>query len=947
MLIDNEKKLLCATPDKQTFSSAPEDFRPHFLHGVQKKSDEFSDYADKNIFPKSERAITMEPDWWRWDDPTLFSDGDPYWEDCAETLAYLRENGMFSWIYDEPGYPSGSAGILTLRGNEALVQCGIELTFADFTCGSGSLSFNGEFISAFALTLSGSNITKKIALDKPCYTSELPFRLCVFSKVPFLEATIPHIRRRGRMPDDTISKTLLYGYPNLLDRRATELFIKAAYEPYENHFKDYLGNEIRAFFTDEPTIPFRHFFAPDYPAAVPWCDGFPELFYDKYGMDILPFLPELFFDMEGADIIRYKFYELVSSLFAENFLAVMTNWCQKRGMYFTGHFLHEEQLATQILCSGNILRCAKNMSMPGTDNLSMGFPGRGVGARMSVMGTSSQNGATTAKLISSGAHLSGRVRTASESHGWSSPEQNTSFASYIATANWQYVLGINSLPYYTMDWKNSNDDERSRYVKYASRLSYMTSGGVHKAPVCVLYPINTAMAYLTPLDERLPSVAGLSAREREYWYYNYNYHMFQLQNIYDDTCTHLLSMQTDFDYVEDCDIANAAVSGSDILIANETYSAVLLPACEYISAACAKKLIRLMNSGGKVICVHTVPQKLIDGDNAALLSELAGHKNMCCFQKTEDACRYAAEHTVHIRIFPENTDIYALHVQKEDMDIFFICNNSISDWCGKYYFPASGKKPQLWNAFDGKVYDVPYHEENGSCIIDAALSGHQGHLIVFSNGQKSDGMLDITQDFGLPKAETIEEFSRFAEELSRNRYIPDGETFETEPEIASRFSLHAPDNGLYITDSTDQYTEISLSPGYRSGEVLEGLYASFHLCENGVYRFSAEISEDNINYWGFMPRHFDESGKEILEKGIAGNWRNEFGVTLSHKPCSFAIWFHVPSGTKETKILVSPLSKRIFSDSASLKVKNAKLEKIKDKIIVKETIQEKRKVCSL
>ena len=208
-------------------------------------------------------------------------------------------------------------------------------------------------------------------------------------------------------------------------------------------------------------------------------------------------------------------------------------------------------------------------------------------------------------------------------------------------------------------------------------------------------------------------------------------------------------------------------------------------------------------------------------------------------------------------------------------------------------------------------------------------------------------MLDITQDFGLPKAETIEEFSRFAERLSRSNYIQNGEKFETEPAIAAQFLLHAPDNGLYITDSTDEYTEISLSPGYRSGEVLEGLYASFHLCENGVYRFSAEISEDNINYWGFMPRHFDENGKEILEKGIAGNWRNEFGVTLSHKPCSFAIWFHVPSGTKETKILVSPLSKRIFSDSASLKVKNAKLEKIKDKIIVKETTQEKRKVCSL
>lgn len=85
----------------------------------------------------------------------------------------------------------------------------------------------------------------------------------------------------------------------------------------------------------------------------------------------------------------------------------MSDWCMKHGMYFTGHMLHEEHLCTQALCSGSLLRKARGMSMPGTDNLSMGFPGRGVGAKMSVVGTSSQNGAVTPKLISSAAHLSG------------------------------------------------------------------------------------------------------------------------------------------------------------------------------------------------------------------------------------------------------------------------------------------------------------------------------------------------------------------------------------------------------------------------------------------------------------------------------------------------------------------------------------------------------------
>ncbi len=945
MLIENEKKLLSATPEKEIFASAPRDFRPHFLHGVQKPGSEFEAHA-KEIEKKAQFGVTMEPNWRRWDDPTLFDESDPYWSDCSDSLKVMRENNMFTWIYDEPGYPSGSAGILTLKDNEQHVQTGVQVVFCDIENGKKTLEYEGEYLASFALKLENGIPTEKLMLSSPEFTATgATYRLCVFSVVPLLEATIPYIRRRSKLPDDTISRELLYGYPDLLEKYPTELFIKAAYEPYKKRFADYMGKEIRAFFTDEPTIPFRHHFSPDYPAALPWSLNFKTHYSEKYNENIIDFLPELFFNLPGADIVRCKYYELVGSLFADNFLKTMSDWCAENGMYFTGHFLHEEQLATQLLCSGNLLRCAKSMTMPGTDNLSMGYPGRGVGPRMSVMGTSSQCGAATAKVMSSGAHLSGNIRTASESHGWSCPEQNTTFASYIATANWQFVLGINTLPYYTMNWKNSDADQFAQYTKYASRMSYMTAGGVHKAPVAMLHPFATAAAYLTPLDEKLPSVAGLGPLEREYWYYNYNSHMMKLQNVYDDSCTLLLSKQTDFDYVEDCDIANAEISNGMVKIGGECYQVIFLPSCEYISHLCATKLLELMDNGIKVISAYKLPNTLTDSDDPEIIKKLCIHKNMFAFDDVKEACNFAAQSTKHAYVSPAFDDIYVLHKTKHDNDIFFICNNSINTFNGEYILPTNGKKPQLWNAFDGKTYDVDYTNEDGVCKIKAKLYGHQGHLIVFTD-EPADDKIDLTKDIGLPYAESVEKFAEDAKNISLSHYNVD-KNYKTVAPIINNISLHAPEGGLHISDKGTDFVTVSTAADYRNGEILEGATIECILEPNAIYEFSAVISEDNIEYWGIMPRHYDKNGNEVLEKGFAGNWRNEFAITLAHKPCKFTFHFNVPGDAVNTKILISPLSKRLFSYPAGLTASSIEIRKIDNMSLQKEYVEEKGKVCSL
>lgn len=911
-------------PDCRIFAEGVADLEPQFLHGVQNTTENFEKYLEKLKCTHGCHGITMEPEWSRWNDPILFDPDDLHWKQCIDTAAILRKHHMFSWIYDEPGYPSGSLGIRALEGHDELVQIGVELITADGKCGETlKINSENEIINVFALKVTEGTITQKLHLDKPEFSiPDGNWKLCVFCKAPLLEGTIPHIRRRGVKPDHTISKIQLWGYPDLLDKDASQRFIDVAYEPYSKYLGDYLGTELRAFFTDEPTIPFRHYFAPEIPAALPWCRRFDQIFEEKYGYDIKAHLPELFFSMENSDIIRIAYFDLVSELYYKNFTSYMSDWCMKHGMYFTGHMLHEEHLCTQALCSGSLLRAVRGMSMPGTDNLSMGFPGRGVGAKMSVVGTSSQNGAVTPKLISSAAHLSGTPRTASESHGWSSPDEATSFAPYIATSNWQYVLGVNTLPYYTMDWVDRTDRDYHAYNKYVSRLSYMTSGGKHIAPTAVLYPICSVWAGLSPLDQKLPSVAGLNPHEREYWYYCANEHILKLQNIFDDTCHGLLSRQNDFDYLEDSDIANADITDGILCVSGMKFQNILLPGCEYLSLKCCQKLIEFADHGGTIYLAGIKPKKIYDADAQDMIETLCHHTNVHFEESSERACEKIAAVSICPKLSNSSPDVYILHLKKEQSDLFFIANNSYVDYNGTYVLPVTGT-PQLWEPMNGKVYSLPFKTIDGKTYINARLAGWRAHLIVFDSTAKPCEAYDFNGDYGYPKAEGATLVSRIFEEKTAIKYCGTP-TPASKYYADAQFVLHAPAGGLTLSDKQAGQAVLTVAPDYRSGEIIEGLCFPCHLDAGGVYKFTLTMTGENLNFWGVMPRHFDKNGTELIDAG-GSNWRDEFSVQMKHKPTEFSIWFRVPKDAAETKIMVCPLCKECFEHCAKMYISNAYL----------------------
>ncbi len=167
---------------------------------------------------------------------------------------------------------------------------------------------------------------------------------------------------------------LAHPYPDLMNPRSTESFIKLTHERYNDYFGD-LGKHFPLVFTDEPEI--RTHGAPD---TIPWTEGFEEKFMEAFGYDITECLPMLFDDYpcdEKARKVRGDYHDLVSRLFVEGYFIPIRDYCRKHGSLSTGHVAGEDvAIGNARWGFHHILRCLRAMDVPGIDMIwRQVFPG--------------------------------------------------------------------------------------------------------------------------------------------------------------------------------------------------------------------------------------------------------------------------------------------------------------------------------------------------------------------------------------------------------------------------------------------------------------------------------------------------------------------------------------------------------------------------------------------
>lgn len=631
------------------------------------------------------------------------------WDSFSAAVQACKEKGLQVWIYDEHGYPSGSAGGQTLKDHPEFEAQGLfydsidvvarEKKEVEWTIPEGK----PFFVAVCPLWVPGvlggpTDITDKVKDGKVSITVEPgSWRLMAFVQ--------------NRLYEGTHAPITFGPYLNVMDPKAVRRFIEITHESFYSHCGREFGKTVTAFFNDEASV--MGGFLSDEPQphpALSWYDGLPTIFKQRNGYDIREALPGLFNDI-GQDTVRKRcdFYSTVAQTVADSYFGQIESWCAAHNVASTGHLLWEESLLYHVPFYGSMFPSLAKFDWPGIDVLGCNY-GCTSGAR-------TEGGPVTPKLISSVAHLYGKKRTMSESFCFVT--NKTPVEDLLAHIAWQWALGINSLVTLSIQEQFEPEDFR-RLNDFTGRLSWMLTQGRFTADVAVLYPIASAWADFTPTNRHVSYLLD-------------NPKAKEVDDAWREVSKELLARRRDFDYVAEENLENARVASGALRIGENKYSILVLPHVTTLKYSTLKRIEEFVKGGGTVISFETLPTNREDAGPADEFQRLV--------DKLWDSKRIIHVETMHsldaalekcgppdVRITPSTKEVYYQHRVLEEGDIYFLVNNSIKPVSGKFEFPPHAGKAEVWNPINGEMKQVPVRKN----AIDLTLPPRNGLFVVFS-----------------------------------------------------------------------------------------------------------------------------------------------------------------------------------------------------------------------
>ncbi len=405
-------------------------------------------------------------------------------------------------------------------------------------------------------------------------------------------------------------------YAGLLHREAMAKFLEDAYEPYYHRYGEDFGGTIAGAFTDEPNAVFR-MRIPE--GALPFTPKLPAAFQERFGYDPLPKLHLLYRDGPGAAEFRLHYYRTANRLFEKNFTAQLGQWCARRGIPLTGHFILEDTLYGQQTWGVMIMPNYRHMEIPGVDHL----------------GRHAEH-AVTFKQCQSVVNQFAKPRMLSELYGCTGGSLSFLDRHWIATA--QMALGVNllnpHLSLYTMSGCRKRDYPQNIFYQQPwwplnrevdeslSRLCAALRQGKYHADTLLLHPGESVFADWIPalkpenfdrlLDWNLdPATAESSQR------------INRLDKEFNAVIATLLATQRGFDLGDETILAEDArvEEGEPVLrVGQMAYRAIVLPSMLTLAETTLELLEKYLAQGGKIWTAGERPA-LLDGRSSDRLRQ--------------------------------------------------------------------------------------------------------------------------------------------------------------------------------------------------------------------------------------------------------------------------------------------------------------------------------------
>lgn len=619
------------------------------------------------------------------------------WTALKRALDEAKKSGMAMWLYDEKGYPSGTAGGLTLKGHPEWEVRG--LLCADRIADGSPVQFAippGKLVSANAYMIAndGINFSQDVNLKDKIVNGNLSWQppsgkwqVMVITESVLYDHTFASASFGDRIP-----------YINLLMPEPTARFLELTHQQYANHLGNDLGKYFISTFTDEPSLMNRWVDQAPY-RAIPWASNLPGEFQKRRGYDLLPLVPMLLTDSSGrSEKVRYDFWKTIGELVSENYFGQIETWCKAHNIASGGHLVQEEPLMDHVAFYGNFFQCLRMMGAPGIDCLTS---------------VPSQVPPHIARMISSAADLEGRNFTMCETSdfaqvyrapGDARPTTSVTEEEIKGTCNRLFLGGINTInSYYT--FAGITNKQLRRLNEWVGRCSTMLRGGHHASDIAVLYPVESVWPKFSP--SRSGSTDSPTAMKIE-----------QIFNSVSDT---LYASRREFSYIDSRTISNAKIENGALVYGKLKWRILILPGVDTLPMNDWIKLQKFQASGGILIAEGALPantdtefpstqvmgiSKSLFGDSSEsrfMVNKAGGMGIYIPFG--EDIQLTSALDSIlerDVTTSDRRAPIRMTHRSIDGYEVFFIINDGAKPWSGSISVAAAGEG-QLFNLSTGII----------------------------------------------------------------------------------------------------------------------------------------------------------------------------------------------------------------------------------------------------
>lgn len=253
-----------------------------------------------------------------------------YFKQIEYAITTAEKFGIEVWLYDEGGWPSGTACGKVVETNPKAAKSFVEVLSVNYKKGQSYIKSKNS-VAAF---IKDEKICDGYKFDNDCIVDEYV------------------VNHKAHLRDSFV---------NLIDSKATETFLKVTHEEYEKNLSSKAKENVFAYFTDEPTLvgPF------------PYSLEFADKFRKETSINIEDYLP-YFYEKAQTDKdlseVYIKWYDFCSKEFCENFFKPCKEWINSHGYMFTGHLDKDDvPMGWQTGRSFNLMRALRYLDIPGVD----------------------------------------------------------------------------------------------------------------------------------------------------------------------------------------------------------------------------------------------------------------------------------------------------------------------------------------------------------------------------------------------------------------------------------------------------------------------------------------------------------------------------------------------------------------------------------------------------